>query len=326
MKNKRLLKWLRVLAVVLCLALTCGLNFTSAFASEEKYEWHSVECIAIAPPYTYAQGTASFQVCFDKDVTSVNYKHLAAGATALKTFSRYDVPNMTYQTIDSLDASGVLDSINDCIAFNGVKIRELQKLSPLAVMVHVGELGANNTMNIDFNGSISEVKIVDFNQSFTFTFYEGLKFPSGVEVKQTVSWVYNPETRTFSQIPNENDPKNCEFSVFYNGQQITKDDNLVVIYDEDAFSFDNLSVKSSSPTATIEIEPQFETLNSGYNYVLITCRAENNVDFKHLQVVFDLQQVEEEIDGGCNGAITSGGFGGLIFALGAFLIKRSKRV
>ena len=291
-KNKLRIAVLGLLILVLGLAFLSGVDTKNVKASEDSYEWGEVQCISIAPPYTYsANKTASFQLCFDKDITNANYKHLAAGATALKTFSRYDVPNMTTNIIDSLDESGVLDSINDCIAFNGVKIREMQKLSPIACMVMVGELGANNTMNIDFNGSVAGVKITDFNQTFTFTLYEGLKFPSGVELKETVTWVYNYQTRTFSQIPNESEENDADFNVYYNGQKITPENNLVTIYDRKAFSLDNFYVEKSSVSANVQIEPLFNSLVDGYNYVIITCTAEDKMTMKRIQVVFDLQQV-----------------------------------
>ena len=124
------MKWITKCSAVLC-ALCC-LCFGGAMTARsteiatvnaeetQGYEWGEAECISIAPPFTYSgTATASFQVCFNKDITSANYKHMAAGAKALKTFSSYDIPNMTPAIIDSLDQSGVLDSLNDCIAFNG---------------------------------------------------------------------------------------------------------------------------------------------------------------------------------------------------------------
>ena len=321
-------KWLKALSLIilsLCVAfLSVGKGY-SASATEQEYEWQSVECISIAPPYTYGgNGTASFQVSFDRDITSVNYKHLAAGATALKTFSRYDTPNMTNDTIDSLDKSGVLDSLNDCIAFNGVKVREFQKHSVIAVMIQMGELGANNTMNIDFNGDVPEAKILNFQDEFVFTFYAGLKFPSGVELKETVTWKYNPETLSFSQIPNETDLKDPTFKAFYNGHELTNENNIITIYDKQAFNLDYLTVIPNSLAATVEIKPQFDELKDGDNYLLIVCRAGNKVDFVRLQIVFDLQQVEVD---GCSGAIgaDAGFLITIALSIGAILIKRSKR-
>ena len=298
-------------------------NVATANAEESGYVWGETKCISIAPPFTYSNfGTASFQVCFDTDITSTNYKHLAAGAAALKTFSKNDTPNMTDAIIDSLDKSGVLDSINDCIAFNGKKIREWQQYSPIACMVQVGELGVNNSMNIDFNGSVPEAKIYDLDQPFTFTLYEGLKFPSGVELKETVTWVYNPQTRTFSQVE-ASEPNETGFSVYYNGQKLTKENNLVTIYDKDAFSLDNLLVLTDSVSATLVIEQKFQTLEDGYNYVLITCKAENDIDFEYMQIVFDLQQTEEK--SGCAAVMSPISGCIMLLACGVCVLKRGKR-
>ena len=327
-------KWIKRCGAWLC-SFCClciggaavSLSANTAVTAEESqgYVWGETKCISIAPPFTYSSfGTVSFQVCFDKDITTTNYKHLAAGANALKTFSKNDTPNMTTAIIDSLDASGVFDSMNDCIAFNGKKIRELQKYSPIACMVQVGELGVNNSMNIDLNGTIPEVKIYDMNQPFTFTFYEGLKFPSGVELKETVTWAYNPQTRTFSQVETS-ESNETGFSVYYNGQKLTKENNLVTIYDKDTFDMDNLLVLADSVSATVEIEPKFETLSDGLNYLLITCRAENSIDFDHMQVVFDLQQTEEEKSLGCGSVVSSVSGLTLVLACGMYVCKRGKQ-
>ena len=335
-KIKKKGKWLAWCGALLC-ALCCvsvggafantPLNATMAAAEESQgYQWDSVETISIAPPFTYSSyDNASFQVFFNKDITGVNYKHLAAGVEVLKTASRNDNPNMTPAIIDSLDASGVLDSMNDCIAFNGKKVREWQQLSPLACMVQVGELGVNNSMNIDFNGSIPGAKITDFNQAFTFTFYEGLKFPSGVELKETVTWQYNPETQTFALIDEKPSPSETGFTVYYNGQEITKENNLVNIYDKAAFNLEYLSVETKSIAATVSIEPQFETLTEGYNYLLITVQAENKVNFAHLQVVFHLQQTEAPDTSGCSSVTPCASVFAILSACGLAVVKRSKR-
>ncbi len=330
-KHRWITKFSALLGVFCCLCVGGGAiirpTVTQANAEEPQgYVWEETECISIAPPFTYSSfNTASFQVCFDKDITSTNYKHLAAGATALKTFSKNDVPNMTSAIIDSLDESGVLDSMNDCIAFNGKKIREWQQASPLACMVQVGELGVNNSMNIDFNGSVPEAKIHDLNQPFTFTFYEGLKFPSGVELKETVTWVYNPETRTFTKVENT-DENGVGFSVYYNGQKLTKENNLVTIYDKATFDLDNLSIVPDSVSSTIEVEQKFEELTAGYNYLLITCKAANGIDFEHMQVVFDLHQTVAGKEKGCSSALSSVCGTVLLLACGVAVLKRGKQL
>lgn len=330
-KNKWILWCSAVLSALCCIGaknvVKSAHSASLPVVAEEtkEAEWQGVEIISIAPPFTYSSyETASFQVYFDKDITRVNYKHLAAGADVLKTFNRNDNPNMTPAIIDSLDESGVLDSMNDCIAFNGKKVREWQQLGPLACMIQVGELGVNNSMNIDFNGGIPGSKITDLNQAFTFTFYEGLKFPNGVELKETITWKYDPETKTFDVVADEGKADEAGFSVYYNGQQITKENNLITIYDKKAFSLEYLSVYTDSVGATIEIEPQFEELSSGYNYVLITVKAQNQVEFEHLQVVFDLQQAKEETSNCASTTSFSGCF--VVFSMcGLMLIKRSKR-
>ena len=329
-KKGKWMAWCGALLCALCCVSVVGGTSTSPVstvaAEEQSYEWESVETISIAPPFTYSSyETASFQVFFDKDITGVNYKHLAAGASVLKTFNRNDNPNMTPAIIDSLDASGVLDSVNDCIAFNGKTVREWQKLGPLACMVQVGELGVNNSMNIDLNGGVPGAKITDLHQPFTFTFYAGLKFPSGVELKETVTWQYNPDTQTFSKLEVEAEPNETDFTVYYNGQEITKENNLVTIYDKDAFNLDFLSVETKSVRATVEIDTKFDGLTDGYNYVLVVVQAENRVDFEHLQIVFDLQQTATPASEGCSSITPCVGVIAILSACGLAFVKRSER-
>ena len=335
-KMKKKGKWIAWCSALLCAVCCVSIGnavkapetlSTAAAEEAQGYEWESVDIISIAPPFTYSiYNTASFQVYFDKDITGVNYKHLAAGADVLKTFSKNDNPNMTPAIIDSLDASGVLDSMNDCIAFNGKTVREWQQLSPLACMVQVGELGVNNSMNIDLNGGVPGSKITDFNQAFTFTFYEGLKFPSGVEIKETVTWRYNPDTQTFAKVEEEASPDETGFTVYYNGQKITKENNLITIYDKDAFNLDFLSIETESVRATVTMDRRFEELADGYNYLLITVQAENRVDVERLQVVFDLQQSKGSADGnGCSSMASCASVFAVLTACGLVLVKRSKR-
>ena len=333
-KKGRWMAWCGALICALC-CLSIGSSFrqtastVSTVAAEESqgYQWESVETISIAPPFTYSSyNNVSFQVFFNKDITGTNYKHLAAGASVLKTFGRNDNPNMTPAIIDSLDESGVLDSINDCIEFNGKTVREWQQLSPLACMIQVGELGVNNSMNIDLNGTVPGAKITDLNQAFTFTFYKGLKFPSGVELKETVTWRYNPETQTFSRVDEKSEPNETGFTVYYNGQEITKENNLVTIYDKAAFNLEYLSVETKSNDAIVTIEPQFESLQDGYNYLLITVQAENEVDFDHIQVVFDLQQGSETEDKGCSSSASCVGVVAIVTACGLATLKRREQV
>lgn len=260
----------------------------AASHNESEYEWQSVECIGVSPPYKYGDyDNVSFELYFDKQITSVNYKHLAASAQVLKTMSRWDNPNTTPEIIDNLENTGVLASMNDCIAFNGKTVRELQKSSQLAVMVLLGELGANNKMNIDFNGAVDDVKIDNLDAAFEITLYKGLRFPSGVELKETVSWKYDYKTRKFKKINLESDSSDASFSAYYNGNKLTKGNNLVTVYQKD-YKEALLSIFPESQSATYTVEPQFEKMHEGYNYLIVTCVAGDKVTRNSLQIVLNL--------------------------------------
>ena len=105
---------------------------------------------------------------------------------------------------------------------------------------------------------------------------------------------------------------------------MTNENNIVTIYDKQAFNLDYLTVITNSLAATVEIKPQFDELKDGDNYLLIVCRAGNKVDFVRLQIVFDLQQIEVD---GCSGAIgaDAGFLITIALSIGALLSKRSKR-
>ena len=287
--KRRAIKTTLLIAVIV--AFCCSfLHVNQTHAKEETYEWPEVKCILMAPPYKYSEyNNVSFQIFFDKNVTDVNYKHMAASAAVLKTMDKYNNPNMTARIADSLERDGIIDSINDCITFNGKKVREWQKTSPLACMVAMGELGANNSINLDFNGAFDDVRIEDLNQKFVITLHKGLKFPSGVEVKEDVTWEYDPVLEQFSEVPAATDDKDSAFAAYYNGQEVTPEDNTVLIYDKEAFSLNNLKVYPKSVSATYTVEPMFDDLAEGQNYLMVTCVAGNRYDSSRMQMVFDLQ-------------------------------------
>ncbi len=287
--KRKVEKTIVLVAVIMTLCCSLG-HVSSTYAKEDTYEWSEVNCISIAPPYKYVgYDNVAFQVFFDKDVTDVNYKHLAASASVLKTMDKYNNPNMTARIADSLEKDGIIDSVNDCITFNRKKVREWQKTSPLACMVAMGELGANNSITIEFNGSIDDVKIEDLNQKFVITLHKGLKFPTGVEIKEDVTWEYDPVLKQFSQLPNTADANESGFSVFYNGQEVTATDNTVALYGKEAFSLNNLKVYPKSSSSEYSVEPMFEEISEGQNYLLVTCTAANKYDSSQLQIVFDLK-------------------------------------
>ena len=115
------------------------------------------------------------------------------------------------------------------------------------------------------------------------------------------------------------------YELFLNGQKITKGDNLVTIYDRKAFSLDYFTVYAENYEANVTIEPQFESLSDGYNYLLITVKAKNKVDFEHLQIVFDLQQVELPAEEGCSSTVSLWGGLALLPALALVYAKRSEK-
>lgn len=269
---------------LLAFALTFLLMPFYVFAEEST---NTVQCIGISAPYKYSDyDNVSFAVYFDGNITDANYKHLACSPPVLKTMSYWDNPCMTDSVIDKLSESGVIDSMNDCIAINGKKVREWQKTSQLALMILAGELGENSQLNIDFNGAIDDVRIDDLNKPFEISLYKGLKFPNGAVLKNTQIWKYNPEKGVFSEKTGSADKSNADFTAYYNGIKLEKDFNKAEVQNG-RFSENNFCVYADNPDTEIVIEPQFKKFESGYNYVYITAKAPDGVTEKSIQLVLD---------------------------------------
>lgn len=250
-------------------------------------ESQNVSCIGISAPYKYSDyNNVSFAVSFDGNITDANYKHIACSPAVLKTMSYWDNPAMTDAVIDYLYSSGVIDSMNDCIEVNGKKVREWQKTGQLSLMILVGELGENAQMNIDFNGAIDEVRIDNLNQEFEITLYKGLIFPNGARLKDTQIWKYSPVSGSFTEKTGSKDGSDADFSAYYNGKQLKNDCNTAQIYNGE-FSLNNICVYPDNPDSAVKVEPQFEKLAFGLNYVYITVTAPDGINSKSIQLALD---------------------------------------
>ncbi|MBP5467013.1 MAG: hypothetical protein J6Y43_05580 [Clostridia bacterium] len=315
-----------LIIIALCLIISVMPYARRHVVADESFVYGEVDVVSIAPP-TVREVNASlkhfiFSVYFDGDITFANYKHMARKAEDLKITIGWANPNITEEAIDFFDENGILASINDCIYFNGKSVREYQRINFDACMIHLGDLGVNNCMNIEFGSNY--VPLSDnLDESYTFSFKAGLKLPSGVMLKSDSDWKFMLSDRTFEKKDDSVDASNADFTVNYNGKVLTGEDNLVVITDKNDFSFDKLYIKPQNVDAEITVEKTFDELKEGFNYAFISCTSENGRTTKDLQVVFKYVSGEKN-SGGCSSGISSGfGLSGMLLA--ALFIRRKKK-
>ncbi len=325
---KKTIKVLTSLFAVLLLAAFVAPQNAAAKADTETFEYGAVNVVSIAPP-TIREVNSSlnhfiFTVYFDGEITIANYKHMARRPEDLRATIGWANPEMTEEAIDFFEQNGIISSINDCIYFNGKSVREYQKINFDACMIHLGDLGVNNCMNIEFGSNYVPLR-KELDESYEFSFKAGLKLPSGVILAEDSDWKFSLSDRTFEKVDTKADKSDAGFIVNYNGKAITKGDNIFTVTDKKSFSLDNLYIKPNNGKATVTVEQTFEELKEGLNYILITCTSENGKKTEDLQLVIKLTGGESSSQSsGCSSGISYGlGIPCVLFA--AFIIRRKKR-
>ena len=301
---------LPILAIVLLLAFIAAPNKVEK-AGADEFEYGQVDVVSIAPPTIREVVSGSlyhfiFVVYFDGDITYANYKHMARNPADLEATIGWANPEITKEAIEFFDENGIISSINDCIYFNGKSVREYEKINFDACMIHLGDLGVNNSMNIEFGSNYVPLR-QELDESYTFSFKAGLKLPSGVVLKSDSEWKFVLSDRTFQKADKSVDASDVGFTVNYNGRILTKTDNLVTVSDKKDFDIGKLYVKPNNLNATISVEKTFDELVEGYNYLLISCISENGAKISDdFQVV--IKYLGENTSGkkGCSSGISSG--------------------
>lgn len=325
---------------MLCLACAAffltPLTVKQAEAKEKPINFDAydeVEIVSIAPPY-YSDVSASviFKVYFSAEITHENYKHIAASREWLEENlikSPSFNPSLTVEKLGFLVKSGVWESIRNCITLkvnnddknvNTVADFQNKGNKATAVMIHLGELDVNICMQMEFSSSTQLAK--DLSDEYTFYFKKGLKFPSGVILKEDSNWKYIKSDGVFEKIDDSVDASDTSFVVNYDGKTITDQDNVVKITDKNSFSMDKIYVKTTNLDATVTIEKDFEELRQGYNYILVTCTSQNKTKNEVRQIVIEY---EGEEDGGCSSSVSAGSCACLLLLTPAFMVRRKKK-
>ena len=294
----------------------------------DEFTYKEVDVVSIAPPTLREVFGGQFYhvifvVYFDADITYANYKHMARRPNRLKETIGEANPAITEEAIDFFDQNGIINSINDCVYFNGKSIREYQAMNVDACMVHLGEEGVNNAMNIEFGTNIVHLS-TDLDESYEISFKAGLKLPSGVMLEKDSDWKFMLSDRTFVRKDLSITAANTEFDVNYDGRVLTKTDNVITIKNKQDYSFDKFYIKPKNINSTITTETSFDKLQSGLNYVFISCTAEDGFHKNELQVVIDYVGEESSSGGGCSSGISSG-FGVAGMLLAALFIRRKTK-
>ena len=315
-------------AILLCAAFVFPLAVKAN--ADEEFAYGEVDVVSIAPPYVREVNATLnhyiFTVYFDGDITYANYKHIAASASFLKGSIGHNNPALTAEAVDFFDQNGVIKSIRENIYFNGKSVDEYNDATKginTACMIHLGDLGVNNCMNIEFGSDFVPLS-KNLDESYEFEFKAGLKLPSGVVLKNDSVWKYSLSDKTFERVGDTADASDAGFIINYNGKAITSDNNVFTVYSKDGFSMDNLYIRPNNYNATVTIEKTFEELEAGLNYILITCTSENGKKTNDMQLVIRYAADTTEKSAGC-GAGISHGAGVIFLAISALILRRKAR-
>lgn len=163
---------------------------------------------------------------------------------------------------------GYKSSVLDNLKLNGSSIGEWLAIDQLegslayasAIMVHYGQGGTKvATIHISSSSKIyEELKASYMDNSLTLTVEEGLKFATGKEVKEAVTYEYSDDV--WSKLPES------EFVVYYDGQKVEDGENISVA---NAPSANNIEVVGSG-----EYTIQEKAVGTTAEYVILEGETE----------------------------------------------------
>ena len=321
------IKFLPLIAALLLIAFSFAPSGKFSASADDSLQ--EVKVVSVAQPCVREISGGQiyqiiFKVYFDKDITFINYKHLAMPVSALRTTvtesNGWANPHLSLGAIDFLNENGILESINDCVYFNGKKARWYeQNIDNFGCAIHVGEQGVNNSMDVQFssdhfNNAFSLRRELDEN--YEFTFKAGLKLPAGVIVAEDSTWTFLSKDRIFVEVPADANPSDAGFKANYNGKAITADDNVVTV-DKNSFSLDNLYVKTNNPKAVYST-----TLSENQKEITVTCVSEDKTQTETLKIAVNYAVATAD---GCSSGIGFAGVFPLAALLTVFAIRRNKR-
>lgn len=249
-------------------------------------EWEELHLVSVSKPVLSSDENVMFTLAFDKNITYKELLHINGDVSWLLAVSEQDSAPFRYtaEELNVLSAYGILSSLKEKILFNGQSIAELMEKEqnaayrPVTVMVHVGQSGEMNTINIAFAGKSFDAegnsvdganKIGDLNAEFTFTVKAGFRTTLLGEVAKDETFRYNPAAGVFVKEAEDGalSGDTTINGVYYNGYKIEKNGTLV-LKDTEKLDAKLFTVLLGDPTSVFEVVGG-DALKEGDNAVVI---------------------------------------------------------
>ncbi len=157
-----------------------------------------------------ANFNVEFVLRFDEDIDNRQHTYISMEPGFVSSFvgSKNDYSE---SEIVSFTKFGIFESMAKNILLNGKSVQDMMEQSgwefpqwPNVAVVHVAQGGTgNNTLRLVIGGQYvngdktthNPFQITDLNQNFVITVKAGLRTPLGQEVKEDISFIYDPNTK-----------------------------------------------------------------------------------------------------------------------------------
>ena len=188
---------------------SAAFNFWLA-PGEQPPSFDAVELIGLDAPIMKSAAenrNVEFVLRFDEEIANRQHAYISMPADFVGTFVGSS-GDYSATELESFTKYGVFDSMAKCILLNGKSVYDMMMDSgyeytqrPNVAVVHAaqGSTG-NNTLRLVIGGEYTEdgqikprpYQITDLNQNFVITVKAGLRTPLGQEVKEDISFIFDP--------------------------------------------------------------------------------------------------------------------------------------
>ena len=283
-----------------------------------------------------ANYNVEFVLNFDEDIDNRQHAYISMPAEFVGSFVGSS-GDYSATELNSFTKYGVFDSMAHNILVNGKSVYEMMKVDetkyPLAVqpaiaVVHSAQGGTGlNTLRVVIGGIRVEgtttedlpFRITDLNQNFVITVKAGLRTPLGQEVKEDMSFIYDPVSQQWYEGDSVEDIPVHVTVTFMDGETVLSTQSCLKgetvtagIARKEGYTFEGWFTDAACTKAWDSSAPVNEDITVYAKFTAI----ENGGN------------TEPGTDGGCNSAI----FGGVavlsvgLVAAAAVLLKRRNRI
>ena len=277
-----------------------------------------------------------FVLNFDEDIDNRQHAYISMPAEFVGSFVGSS-GDYSATELNSFTKYGVFDSMAHNILVNGKSVYEMMKVDetkyPLAVqpaiaVVHSAQGGTGlNTLRVVIGGIRIEgtttedlpFRITDLNQNFVITVKAGLRTPLGQEVKEDISFIYDPVSQQWYEGDSVEDIPVHVTVTFMDGETVLSTQSCLKgetvtagIARKEGYTFEGWFTDAACTQAWDSSAPVNEDITI----------------YAKFTAVEDGGNTEPGTSGGCNSAI----FGGIavlsvgLVAAAAVLLKRRNRI